>query len=116
MLPNPVDVDNHSVDIMSKSESTKALVFESKSSISIFSGDGPAEHLNNILTGDVSKLADGGRVDALVCDSNGRVRDVLSCFGIGENNCSGDHENMVDTRSLLTAGIPWNKDLVFLRR
>ena len=84
MLPNPVDADNHSVDIMSKSESPKALVFESKSSISIFSGDGPAEHLNNILTGDVSKLADGGRVDALVCDSNGRVRDVLSCFGIGD--------------------------------
>lgn len=113
MLPNPVDADNHSVDIMSKSESPKALVFESKSSISIFSGDGPAEHLNNILTGDVSKLADGGRVDALVCDSNGRVRDVLSCFGIGDEIIVlGIYENMVDTRSLLTAGIPWNKDLV----
>ena len=113
MLPSPVDADNHSVDIMSKSESPKALVFESKSSISIFSGDGPADHLNNILTGDVSKLADGGRVDALVCDSNGRVRDVLSCFGIGnEIIVLGIYENMADTRSLLTAGIPWNKDLV----
>ena len=107
------DADNHSVDIMSKSESPKASVFESKSSISIFSGDGPADHLNNILTGDVSKLADGGRVDALVCDSNGRVRDVLSCFGIGnEIIVLGIYENMADTRSLLTAGIPWNKDLV----
>ncbi len=113
MPQNPVDADNHSVDIMSRSESPKASLFEFKSSISILSGDGPADHLNNILTGDVSKLADGERVDALVCDSNGRVRDVLSCFGVGnEIIVLGIYENLENTRSLLTAGIPWNKDLI----
>ena len=113
MPPNLVDADNHSVDNMIKASSPKASIYELRSSISVLSGDGSTDHLNNILTADVSKLNNGERVDALVCDSNGRVKDVLSCFGIdGEIIILGIYENMEDTRSLITAGIPWNKNLV----
>ena len=90
-----------------------AAIYDIRSSMSVFSGEGCAEHLDNVLTSDVSKLSDTERIDGLVCDSNGRVADIISCFGIGsEILILGIYENMEMTRGLLTKGIPWDRELL----
>ncbi len=108
-----VDAGNHSVDNMGITLGPKASIYHVKSSISVFSGDGCADHLNNILTVDVSNIGNNERIDGLICDSNGRVEDIVSCFGIGsEIIILGILENMESTRLSLTTGIPWDKNFL----
>tara|TARA_S200000501_G_scaffold153244_1_gene144412 strand:- start:6842 stop:7684 length:843 start_codon:yes stop_codon:yes gene_type:complete len=72
-------------------------------------------HLNNILSTDIRDLDKGMRIDGLICDSNGRVADIVNCYHMGKSILIvGIDSNSESTRELLTKGVPWDKKLSLL--
>ena len=54
-------------------------------------------------------------MDGLICDSNGKVADVVNCYNVGERILIvGMGSNTDSTRELLTRGVPWDKKLSLL--
>jgi len=115
MPVNHVVVANPSADRMTVKSEFLARIYLLDSSISVLKGEGHINHLNNILSTDISHITKGQRVNGLICDSNGRVSDVISCFELdNETLLLGISRNSIQTRDILTRGIPWNKELVLM--
>ena len=115
MLASRVVVANPSVDTMSATSENSAQIYLVKSSISVMEGLECVNHLNNILSTDMNSLDKGMRMDGLICDSNGRVADVVNCYHMGQSILIiGIDSNTDSTRELLTKGIPWNQNLSLL--
>ncbi len=115
MLTSPVVADNPSVDKMSKSLENSTRIYLVKSSLSVMQGLESVNHLNNILSTDISSLVKGMRMDGLICDSNGRVADIVNCYHMGESVLIvGIDSNTDRTRELFTKGVPWDRDLSLL--
>ena len=115
MPVSPVVVANPSVDTMSVLSENPTQIYLVKSSISVMEGLESVNHLNNILSTDMSTLDNGMRIDGLICDSNGKVADIVSCYHMGESILIvGLDSNSDSTRELLTKGVPWDKDLSLL--
>ena len=115
MLANHVAVDNPSVDKMSILADSDTRIYLVKSSISVLEGNETLNHLNNILSTDILSLGAEGRLDGLICDSNGRVSDIISCYNMGESILIlGLDSNAESTRELLTKGVPWNQEITLL--
>ena len=115
MLASLVVVGNLSVDTMSISPESHTNIYPVNSSISVMEGQETVSHLNNILSTDITSLGRGGRIDGLICDSNGRVADIISCYHMGQGILiTGLGLNTHSTRELLTKGIPWNKEISLL--
>ena len=115
MLASRVVVANPSVDTMSTASENSAQIYLVKSSISVMEGLECVNHLNNILSTDITSLDKGMRMDGLICDSNGRVTDIVNCYHMGQSILIvGIDSNTDSTRELLTKGIPWNQNLSLL--
>ena len=115
MPASPVVVANLSVDTMSNLSEKSAQIYLVKSSISVMEGLESVNHLNNILSTDIGLLENGMRLDGLICDSNGRVADILNCYHMGQSILIvGIDSNTDSTRELLTKGVPWDKKLSLL--
>lgn len=115
MLANRAVVANPSVDTMSKTFENSNQIYLVKSSISVMEGIESVNHLNNILSTDLTSLEKGMRMDGLVCDPNGRVADIVNCYHMGKSILIvGIDSNTDSTRELLTKGIPWNQELSLL--
>ena len=115
MPASPVVVANPSVDTMSNLSEKSAQIYLVKSSISVMEGLESVNHLNNILSTDIGLLENGMRLDGLICDSNGRVADILNCYHMGQSILIvGIDSNTDSTRELLTKGVPWDKKLSLL--
>ena len=115
MLASPVVVASPSVDTMSDPLEKSAQIYLMKSSISVMEGLTSVNHLNNILSTDIESLDKGMRVDGLICDSNGKVADVVNCYHMGQGILIiGIDSNTDSTRELLTKGVPWDKELSLL--
>ena len=115
MLASRVVVANPSVDTMSTASENSAQIYLVKSSISVMEGLECVNHLNNILSTDITSLDKGMRMDGLICDSNGRVVDIVNCYHMGQSILIvGIDSNTDSTRELLTKGIPWNQNLSLL--
>ena len=96
MLASRVVVANPSVDTMSATSENSAQIYLVKSSISVMEGLECVNHLNNILSTDMNSLDKGMRMDGLICDSNGRVADVVNCYQYGAEYI--DHWNRFQYR------------------
>ena len=115
MLVSPVVVANPSVDTMGNLSEKSAQIYLMKSSISVMEGLEGVNHLNNILSTNLVSLRKGMRMDGLICDSNGRVADIVNCYHMGQSILiMGIDSNTASTRELLTRGIPWDKKLSLL--
>ena len=115
MPASPVVVANPSVDTMSNLSENSAQIYIMKSSISVMEGLESVNHLNNILSTDIGSLENGMRLDGLICDSNGRVSDIVNCYHMGQSILIvGIDSNTDSTRELLTKGVPWDKKLSLL--
>ena len=115
MLVSPVVVANPSVDTMGNLSEKSAQIYLMKSSISVMEGPEGVDHLNNILSTNLVSLREGMRMDGLICDSNGKVADVVNCYNMGQSILIiGMGSNTASTRELLTRGIPWDKKLSLL--
>ena len=115
MLASPVVVANPSVDTMGNLSEKFAQIYLMKSSISVMEGSDAVNHLNNILSTDIELLHKGMRMDGLICDSNGKVADVVNCYNVGQSILIvGMGSNTDSTRELLTRGVPWDKKLSLL--
>jgi len=115
MLVSPVVVANPSVDTMGNLSEKFAQIYLMKSSISVMEGSDAVNHLNNILSTDIELLHKGMRMDGLICDSNGKVADVVNCYNVGQSILIvGMGSNTDSTRELLTRGVPWDKKLSLL--
>ena len=115
MPASPVVVANPSVDTMSNLSEKSAQIYLVKSSISVMEGLESVNHLNNILSTDIGLLENGMRLDGLICDSNGRVADIVNCYHMGQSILIvGIDSNTDSTRELLTKGVPWDKKLSLL--
>ena len=115
MLVSPVVVANPSVDTMGNLSEKSAQIYLMKSSISVMEGPEGVDHLNNILSTNLVSLREGMRMDGLICDSNGRVADIVNCYHMGKSILIvGIDSNSESTRELLTKGVPWDKKLSLL--
>ena len=115
MLASRVVVANPSVDIMSTNTGNCAQIYPMRSSISVMEGLESVNHLNNILSTDILSLDKGMRMDALICDSNGRVADIVNCYHMGHSVLIiGIESNADSTRELLTKGVRWDQKLSLL--
>ena len=115
MLTSPVVAGNPSVDKMSKSLENSTQIYLVESSLSVMQGVESVNHLNNILSTDISSLNKGMRMDGLICDSNGRVADIVNCYHMGKSVLIvGIDSNTDTTRELFTKGVPWDKNLSLL--
>ena len=115
MLVSPVVVANPLVDTMGNLSENFAQIYLMKSSISVMEGSEGVNHLNNVLSTDIESLDKGMRMDGLICDSNGRVADILNCYHMGQSILIvGIDSNTDSTRELLTRGVPWDKKLSLL--
>ena len=115
MLASRVVVANPSVDTMGNLSEKLTQIYLMKSSISVMEGSEGVNHLNNILSTDIESLHKGMRMDGLICDSNGKVADVVNCYNMGQSILIiGMGSNTASTRELLTRGIPWDKKLSLL--
>ena len=115
MPASPVVVANPSVDTMSNLSEKSAQIYLVKSSISVMEGLESLSHLNNILSTDIGSLDNGMRLDGLICNSSGRVVDIVNCYHMGQSILIvGIDSNTHSTRELLTKGVPWDKELSLL--
>ncbi|HII34782.1 MAG TPA: hypothetical protein HA315_02140 [Candidatus Thalassarchaeaceae archaeon] len=78
-------------------------------------GQEAVSHLNNVLSTDIQSLVRGSRIDGLICDSNGRVADIISCYHMGQGILiTGLGQRTQSTRELLTKGVPWDQEISLL--
>jgi len=88
-----------------------AEIVEIPTSVTLVSGKDARNHLNRMLTLDISKDSFLTRKESLICDLNGRVTSHQLHADLGEEILLFHHESVSEIlRTNLTSGIPWNEE------
>ena len=88
-----------------------AEVVEIPTSVTLVSGKDARNHLNRMLTLDISKDSFLTRKESLICDLNGRVTSHQLHADLGQQILLFHDESVSEIlRTNLTSGIPWNEE------
>lgn len=89
-----------------------AQIVEIPTSVTLVSGKDARNHLNRMLTLDISKDSFLSRKESLICDLNGRITSHQLHADLGEEILLFHHESISENlRTNLTSGIPWNEEI-----
>ena len=89
-----------------------AQIVEIPTSVTLVSGKDARNHLNRMLTLDISKDSFLTRKESLICDLNGRITSHQLHADLGEQILLLHHESISENlRANLTSGIPWNEEI-----
>ena len=89
-----------------------AQIVEIPTSVTLVSGKDARNHLNRMLTLDISKDSFLSRKESLICDLNGRITSHQLHADLGEQILLFHHESISENlRTNLTSGIPWNEEI-----
>ena len=89
-----------------------AQMVEIPTSVTLVSGKDARNHLNRMLTLDISKDSYLTRKESLICDLNGRITSHQLHADLGEQILLLHHESISENlRTNLTSGIPWNEEI-----
>ena len=89
-----------------------AQIVEIPTSVTLVSGKDARNHLNRMLTLDISKDSYLTRKESLICDLNGRITSHQLHADLGEQILLFHHESISENlRRNLTSGIPWNEEI-----
>ena len=89
-----------------------AQIVEIPTSVTLVSGKDARNHLNRMLTLDISKDSYLTRKESLICDSNGRITSHQLHADLGQQILLLHHESISENlRTNLTSGIPWNEEI-----
>ena len=89
-----------------------AQIVEIPTSVTLVSGKDARNHLNRMLTLDISKDSYLTRKESLICDLNGRITSHQLHADLGEQILLFHHESISENlRTNLTSGIPWNEEI-----
>ena len=89
-----------------------AQIVEIPTSVTLVSGKDARNHLNRMLTLDISKDSFLTRKESLICDLNGRITSHQLHADLGEQILLFHHESISENlRTNLTSGIPWNEEI-----
>ena len=89
-----------------------AQIVEIPTSVTLVSGKDARNHLNRMLTLDISKDSYLTRKESLICDLNGRITSHQLHADLGEQILLLHHESISDNlRTNLTSGVPWNEEI-----
>ena len=81
--------------------------------VALVSGKDARNHLNRMLTLDISKDSYLTRKESLICDLNGRITSHQLHADLGEQILLLHHESISENlRTNLTSGIPWNEEIL----
>tara|TARA_B100000614_G_scaffold29173_1_gene22772 strand:+ start:4003 stop:4908 length:906 start_codon:yes stop_codon:yes gene_type:complete len=90
-----------------------AQIVEIPTSVTLVSGKDARNHLNRMLTLDISKDSYLTRKESLICDLNGRITSHQLHADLGEQILLLHHESISENlRTNLTSGIPWNEEIL----
>ena len=88
-----------------------AEIVEIPTSVTLVSGKDARNHLNRMLTTDISEDSFLARKESLICDLNGRITSHQLHVDLGEQILLFHHESVSEIlRTNLTSGIPWNEE------
>ena len=89
-----------------------AQIVEIPTSVTLVSGKDARNHLNRMLTLDISKDSYLTRKESLICDLNGRITSHQLHADLGQQILLLHHESISENlRANLTSGIPWNEEI-----
>jgi len=89
-----------------------AQIVEIPTSVTLVSGKDARNHLNRMLTLDISKDSYLTRKESLICDLNGRITSHQLHADLGDQILLLHHESISENlRTNLTSGIPWNEEI-----
>ena len=89
-----------------------AQIVEIPTSVTLVSGKDARNHLNRMLTLDISKDSFLTRKESLICDLNGRITSHQLHADLGQQILLLHHESISENlRTNLTSGIPWNEEI-----
>ena len=89
-----------------------AQIVEIPTSVTLVSGKDARNHLNRMLTLDISKDSYLTRKESLICDLNGRITSHQLHADLGEQILLLHDESISENlRRNLTSGIPWNEEI-----
>lgn len=89
-----------------------AQIVEIPTSVTLVSGKDARNHLNRMLTLDISKDSFLTRKESLICDLNGRITSHQLHADLGQQILLLHHESISENlRANLTSGIPWNEEI-----
>ena len=89
-----------------------AQIVEIPTSVTLVSGKDARNHLNRMLTLDISKDSYLTRKESLICDLNGRITSHQLHADLGEQILLLHHESISENlRTNLTSGVPWNEEI-----
>tara|TARA_A100001388_G_scaffold26950_1_gene17392 strand:+ start:831 stop:1736 length:906 start_codon:yes stop_codon:yes gene_type:complete len=89
-----------------------AEIVEIPTSVTLVSGKDARNHLNRMLTSDISEDSFLARKESLICDLNGRIASHQLHADLGEQILLFHHESVSEIlRTNLTSGIPWNEEI-----
>lgn len=89
-----------------------AHIVEIPTSVTLVSGKDARNHLNRMLTLDISKDSFLTRKESLICDLNGRITSHQLHADLGQQILLLHHESISENlRANLTSGIPWNEEI-----
>ena len=89
-----------------------AQIVEIPTSVTLVSGKDARNHLNRMITLDISKDSYLTRKESLICDLNGRITSHQLHADLGEQILLLHHESISENlRTNLTSGIPWNEEI-----
>ena len=110
-----VAVGNHSAEFTYwwlKDDTTISTDSRDSTSVTLVSGKDARNHLNRMLTLDISKDSYLTRRESLICDLNGRITSHQLHADLGEQILLLHHESISENlRRNLTSGIPWNEEI-----
>ena len=89
-----------------------ANIVEIPTAVTLVSGKDSRNHLNRMLTVDVSNDSNLTRKESFICDLNGRIATYQLHVDLGEQILLLHNDSMSDIlRKTLTSGIPWNENI-----
>ena len=89
-----------------------AEIVEIPTSVTLVSGKDARNHLNRMLTSDISEDSFLARKESLICDLNGRITSHQLHADLGEQILLFHHASVSEIlRTNLTSGIPWNEEI-----
>ena len=89
-----------------------ANIVEIPTAVTLVSGKDARNHLNRMLTVDVSNDSNLTRKESFICDLNGRIATYQLHVDLGEQILLLHNDSMSDIlRKTLTSGIPWNENI-----
>ena len=81
-------------------------------SITVAEGKNCIEHINRLITSNITSISNLESIDTLICNANGRITDSLQILRVQEQLLLlGNSEVAENTRKLIVSGIHWNEDV-----